>query len=117
MTLCRCPSSIFCSRGGTSATFCTSTGLKSTSFRLSAAEVNFSRARNCLEDGEEACGEALACQSLALHSRPAKAIYFIISVFKAHRLLYHSTLGLNVIKKKKRFGFGFSLRVQGSTRI
>jgi hypothetical protein len=25
-------------------------------------------------------------------------------VFKAHRLLYHSTLGLRVIKKKKRDG-------------
>jgi len=25
-------------------------------------------------------------------------------VFKAHRVLYHSTLGLRVIKKKKKFG-------------
>jgi len=25
-------------------------------------------------------------------------------VFKAHRLLYHSTLGFRVIKKKKKFG-------------
>jgi len=43
-------------------------------------------------------------------------------VFKAHRLLYHSTLGLRVLKKKKkvrlRFGFafrspGFRFRVSG----
>jgi len=45
-------------------------------------------------------------------------------VFKAYKLLYHSTLGLGVIKKKKRslrfgvhgFGFGFygsRCRVQG----
>ena len=26
-----------------------------------------------------------------------------VLVFKAHRLLYHSTLGLRVIKKKKKF--------------
>ena len=33
-------------------------------------------------------------------------------VFKAHRLLYHSTLGLRVIKKKnKKYSFGF--RVKG----
>ena len=27
-------------------------------------------------------------------------------VFKAHRLLYHSTLGLRVLKKKKNLDFG-----------
>jgi len=33
-------------------------------------------------------------------------------VFKAHRLLYHSILGLRVIKKKKR-SFGFMVGVSG----
>ena len=38
-------------------------------------------------------------------------------VFKAHRLLYHSTLGSRVIKKTKGSGFrvqGSGYRVQGS---
>jgi hypothetical protein len=30
-------------------------------------------------------------------------------VFKAHRLLYHSTLGSRVIKKKKKYGEGQDL--------
>ena len=34
--------------------------------------------------------------------------------FKAHRLLYHSTLGLRVIKKKKESVSGFGFRLQGS---
>jgi len=33
-------------------------------------------------------------------------------VFKAHRLLYHSTLGLKVIEKKKKVG-GLGVGVQG----
>jgi hypothetical protein len=32
-------------------------------------------------------------------------------VFKAHRLVYHSTLGSRVIKKKKRI-WGFGVRVE-----
>jgi len=32
-------------------------------------------------------------------------------VFKAHRLVYHSTLGLSVIKKKKNWGLGFGFWV------
>ena len=35
-------------------------------------------------------------------------------MFKAHRLLYHSTLGLSVMKKKKRF-WGPSPVAGGST--
>ena len=34
-------------------------------------------------------------------------------VFKAHRLLYHSTLGLRVIKKKKKKVQGLGYRVCG----
>ena len=36
-------------------------------------------------------------------------------VFKAHRLVYHSTLGLGVIKKKKSPGGGHGLRVEGAS--
>jgi len=45
-------------------------------------------------------------------------------VFKAHRLLYHSTLGLRVIKKKRSMpgvrgsGFkGWSLEISSSDRV
>ena len=34
-------------------------------------------------------------------------------VFKAHRLLYHSTLGLGVIKKKSRASAAFTHRSEG----
>jgi len=37
-------------------------------------------------------------------------------VFKAHRLLYHATLGLRVIKKKKKKAVCYKLTLQIPTR-
>ena len=39
-----------------------------------------------------------------------------INVFNAHRLVYHSTLGLRVIKKKKEKSINHALSLQGVDR-